>query len=91
MTVTRIAMAAGMLLLLAFVVVIILVGHSAVVDVVVAFIALAVLVGGGNAIYGRDSHYAKAHARTAPAQAAHDRAIDEARAAQADPPAPPTA
>ena len=91
MTVTRIAMAAGVLLLLAFVVVIILVGHSAVVDVVVAFIALAVLVGGGNAIYGRDSHYAKAHARTAPVQAAHDRAIDEARAAQANPPAPPPA
>jgi hypothetical protein len=88
MTVTRIAMAAGMLLLLAFVVIIALVADSAALTVVLAFVALAVLIGGGNAIYGRNSHYAKAHARTAPAQAARNRAIDEARAARADPPEP---
>ncbi len=54
---------------------------------VVAFIAIAVLVGAGNALYGRHSHGKKAVDRVRPAQEAHDRAADlaaEARRAVAE-------
>ena len=52
------------------------------------FTALAILIGGGNLLYGRNSHYAKAQARTRPAQDAQNRAIDEARRQQAQAQAP---
>ncbi len=54
---------------------------------IVAFLAIAVLVGGGNALYGRHSHGKKAVDRVRPAQEAHDRAADlaaEARRAVAE-------
>ena len=41
--------------------------------------ALVFLIGGGNLLYGRNSHGAMAQARTRPAQEAQNRAIDEAR------------
>ncbi|HVB90566.1 MAG TPA: hypothetical protein VND70_00535 [Acidimicrobiales bacterium] len=44
---------------------------------------LVLLVGGGNLLYGKNSHGAAAQARTRPAQEAQDRAIDEARRAAA--------
>ena len=53
----------------------------------VAFLAMAVLVGAGNLLYGRHSHGAAAVARIRPAQEAHDRAADvaaEARRAVAE-------
>jgi hypothetical protein len=52
--------------------------------------ALAVLIGGGNWLYGPNSHGAKAQARDRPAQEAHNRAIDEARRAAAEAADPPT-
>ena len=53
----------------------------------VAFLAIAVLVGAGNVLYGRHSHGKKAVDRVRPAQEAHDRAADvaaEARRAVAE-------
>jgi hypothetical protein len=41
--------------------------------------ALAILIGGGNLLYGKNSHGAAAQARVRPAQQAQNRAIDEAR------------
>jgi hypothetical protein len=87
MTFTRIAIAVAIALLTIFVVVVVLAGHAGAGAAVVAFIAIAALVGAGNALYGRNSHGAKALARTRPAQEAHDRAADvaaEARRAVAE-------
>jgi hypothetical protein len=50
---------------------------------------LAALIGAGNALYGRNSPYVKAQARTQPAQEAKNRAIDEARVARSNPNDPP--
>ena len=64
-----------------------LAGHAGAGAAVVAFIAIAALVGAGNLLYGRHSHGAKALARIRPAQEAHDRAADvaaEARRAVAE-------
>ena len=54
---------------------------------IVAFIAIAALVGAGNALYGRHSHGKKAVDRVRPAQEAQNRAADlaaEARRAVAE-------
>ena len=48
----------------------------------VAFIAIAALVAGGNLLYGRHSHGAAAVERDRPAQEAHDRAADAAAEAR---------
>ena len=87
MTLTRIAVAVGIALLTVFVVVVILAGHPGAGAAIVAFIAMAALVGAGNLLYGRHSHGAAAVARIRPAQEAHDRAADvaaEARRAVAE-------
>src|ERR1700722_15410870 len=87
MTFTRLAIAVATPLLTIFVVVVVLAGHAGAGAAVVAFVAIAALVGAGNALYGRNSHGAKALARTRPAQEAHDRAADvaaEARRAVAE-------
>jgi hypothetical protein len=45
----------------------------------VAVAALVLLIGGGNLLYGKDSHGAAAQARVRPHQQARNQAIDEAR------------
>ena len=79
-TSTRIAVAAGIALLAAVVVVGVFAAHVGL--VLVAFIAVAALVAGGNLLYGRHSHGAAAVARVRPAQEAHDRAADTAAEAR---------
>ncbi len=80
-------MAVGVLLVTAFAVVVIAEGHAGAGAAVVAFVAIAVLVGAGNALYGRHSHGKKAVDRIRPAQEAQNRAADlaaEARRAVAE-------
>jgi hypothetical protein len=87
MTFSRIAIAAGIALLAAFVVVVVAEGHAGAGAAVVAFVAIAALVGAGNALYGRHSHGKKAMDRVRPAQEAQNLAADraaEARRAVAD-------
>jgi NADH:ubiquinone oxidoreductase subunit 6 (subunit J) len=43
-------------------------------------VVLVVLIVAGSRLYGASSHYGRAAARNRPAQEAHNRAIDEARA-----------
>jgi hypothetical protein len=84
---SRIAIAAGIALLLLFAVVVIAEGHAGAGAAVVAFIAIAALVGAGNVLYGRHSHGKKAVDRVRPAQEAQNRAADvaaEARRAVAE-------
>jgi hypothetical protein len=76
MTATRIALTFGITLLAVFVVVIAFAMHAG--PAVVVVVALAVLVGGGNLLYGRHSHGAAAVARVRADQEAHDRAADTA-------------
>jgi hypothetical protein len=71
---TRIALVAGIAVLAVFVVIAAFAAHAGL--VVLAFAAIAGLVACGNLLYGRSSHYARAHARTRPAQQAHDGAAD---------------
>jgi hypothetical protein len=66
MTVTRIAVAAGIALLTAFVVIVILAGPPGLGAAVGAAFAIVVLVAAGNLLYGRNSHYAAAQARMRP-------------------------
>jgi hypothetical protein len=85
MTVTRVALIAGIVFLAAFAVVVAFAHHAG--PVVVVAVMVAVLVGCGNLLYGRHSHGAAAQARVRPAQEAHDRAADiaaEARRATAE-------
>ena len=87
MTWTRIAVAAGIALLTAFAAVVIAAGQAGAGAAVVAFIAIAALVGAGNALYGRHSHGKKAVDRVRPAQEVQNRAADlaaEARRAVAE-------
>jgi hypothetical protein len=84
---SRIVIAVAIALLTAFAVVVIAEGQGGAGAAMVAFIAIAVLVGAGNALYGRHSHGKKAVDRVRPAQEAHDRAADvaaEARRAVAE-------
>jgi len=74
MTLTRIAVAAGIALLTAFLIAIVIAGPVGLRTVVVVIVTLAALVGAGNLLYGRRSHYAAAQARNRPAQEAHDQA-----------------
>jgi hypothetical protein len=82
MTFSRIAVAAGIALLTAFAVVVIAEGQAGAGAAVVAFIAIAALVGAGNALYGRHSHGKKAMDRVRPAQDAQNRAADRAAEAR---------
>ncbi len=75
MSATRLALLGALTLLGAFLVLgMAFTMHAGVIAVAVAALALGVLVGGGNLLYGRRSHYAAVQARTRPAQQAHDRA-----------------
>jgi hypothetical protein len=66
MSVTRIAITAGIALLTAFVVVVILAGPPGLGAAVGAAFAIVVLIAAGNLLYGRNSHYAAAQARMRP-------------------------
>ena len=77
MTYTRLALGAGIVVVLGFIVLVIVSVHTALAPVV-AIVALFVLIGLGNLLYGRHSHGAAATARVRPAQEAQNRAIDEA-------------
>ena len=79
MTLTRFAIGVGVLLIVAFVVVMAIAVGGAFTPVV-AFAALFALVAGGNLLYGKHSHGAAAEARRRPAQEEQNRAIDEAQA-----------
>ena len=74
MRATRIALVAGIAVLAVFVVITAFAAHAGL--VLVAFAAIVGLIACGNLLYGRSSHYARAHARVRPAQEAHDRAAD---------------
>jgi hypothetical protein len=76
MTWTRIAVAAGIAFLTLFAAIVIAEGQAGAGAAVVAFIAIAALVGAGNALYGRHSHGKKAVDRVRPAQEAQNRAAD---------------
>ncbi|HXZ62487.1 MAG TPA: hypothetical protein VEG62_07070 [Acidimicrobiales bacterium] len=80
---TRTAVIVGIVLLAAFVVSgAVATMHGAVATVVIVAVALAVLIGAGNLLYGKHSHGAAAQARIRPAQEAADRAADRAAAAR---------
>jgi hypothetical protein len=95
MTMSRVALVVGALLVAGLLVVFIITNRS-VATPLLTIAALAVLIGGGNLLYGKNSHGAAAQARIRPAQEAQNRAIDEARrqaaeaAAPTAPPTPPT-
>jgi len=74
MRATRIAVVAGIAVLAVFVVITAFATHAGL--VLVALAAIAGLIACGNLLYGRRSHYARAHARVRPAQQAHDAAAD---------------
>jgi hypothetical protein len=78
MSLSRIAVAAGIALLTAFVLVVYLAGPYGLRTVIIVVVTMAALVGAGNLLYGRRSHYAAAQARNRPDQEAHDRAADVA-------------
>jgi hypothetical protein len=82
MTWSRIAVAAGIAVLTLFVVVVIAEGQAGAGPAVVAFIAIAALVGAGNALYGRHSHGKKAMDRVRAAQHAQNLAADRAAEAR---------
>ncbi len=75
---TRIAVAAGIVFLTAFVFIVLAHGPWGSVSFVIGGAAIVVLVAAGSLTYGRNSPYARAQARTRPAQEAQDRAADEA-------------
>jgi hypothetical protein len=78
MTFTRLALGAGVVVVLAFAVLMAIAVGGAFTPVV-AFAALFILIGAGNLLYGKHSHGAAAKARVRPAQEAQNRAIDEAQ------------
>lgn len=82
MTFTRIAVAAGIALLTLFVIVVYVGGPYGIRTGILVLVTMAALIGAGNLLYGRRSHYAAAQARTRPAQEAHDRAADRAAEAR---------
>jgi hypothetical protein len=84
---SRIVIALAILLIAAFAVVVIAEGQAGAGAAMVAFLAIAALVGAGNALYGRHSHGKKAMDRVRAAQEVHDAAADlaaEARRAVAE-------
>jgi len=83
MTLRRILLAAGIVVLAAFAYVVLAHGHDGS-NALVVIIAVVVLVGAGNLLYGKSSHGAAAQARVRPAQEARNRAIDDARLRQAE-------
>jgi hypothetical protein len=87
MSFTRIATAAGILVLTLFVFAIALAGPFGDGTALIVAVTIAVLIAAGSLLYGRDSHGAKAVERDRPAQDALDHAADlanEARRATAE-------
>ncbi|HVA09431.1 MAG TPA: hypothetical protein VNG12_22100 [Acidimicrobiales bacterium] len=78
MIVARVALAAGVLVV-AVLATVLAVGIHGALTPLLTIAALAVLIAGGNLLYGRNSHAAQAQARIRPAQEARNREIDEAR------------
>jgi len=78
MTFTRFALGAGVVVVVAFAVLMAIAVGGAFTPVV-AFAVLLFLIGAGNLLYGKHSHGAAAKARVRPAQEAQNRAIDEAQ------------
>jgi len=78
MTFTRIALRAGILFVVAFMLLVAVGIHGALTPVI-ALLALGGLIACGNLLYGKNSHGATAKARVRPAQEAQNRAIDEAQ------------
>jgi hypothetical protein len=66
------------------------IGHHSAITPLATVLALVILIGGGNLLYGKNSHGARAQARVRPAQEAQNRAIDEARLPATDAAAPAT-
>ena len=81
LTLTRIALALGFLVLTAFVYVVLAHGANGG-NIVGIVVAVVVLIAAGNLLYGRSSPGAKALARTRDAQEARDRAADLAAEAR---------
>jgi hypothetical protein len=87
MSLTRIAMAAGILVLTFFVSAVLLAGPFGSSTALIVGVTIAVLIAAGSLLYGRDSHGAAAVERKRPAQEASDQAADlanEARRATAE-------
>ena len=76
---TRFALGAGVVVVVAFMLLVAIGIHGALTPVI-AIVALVVLIACGNLLYGKNSHGAAAQARVRPAQEAQNRAIDEAQA-----------
>ena len=80
-TLTRVALALGFLVLTAFVYVVLAHGANGG-NIVGIVVAVVLLIAAGNLLYGRSSPGAKALARTRDAQESHDRAADLAAEAR---------
>jgi hypothetical protein len=78
MRLTRLALALGVVVLVAFMLVVAIGSHGAA-SPLIAVVALVGLIACGNLLYGKHSHGAAATARKRPAQEAQNRAIDEAQ------------
>jgi hypothetical protein len=76
MSFTRIAMAAGILVLTLFVSAVLLAGPLGSSTALIVAVTIAVLIAAGSLLYGRDSHGAAAVERDRPAQEAIDQAAD---------------
>jgi type VI protein secretion system component VasK len=75
---TRFALAVGVVVVVAFMLLVAIGIHGALTPVI-AIVALVGLIVCGNLLYGPHSHGAAATARKRPAQEAQNRAIDEAQ------------
>jgi uncharacterized membrane protein YciS (DUF1049 family) len=75
---TRLALGAGVVVVVAFMF-LVAVGIHGALSPVIAILALVGLIACGNLLYGKNSHGAIAKARVRPAQEAQNRAIDEAQ------------
>jgi uncharacterized protein (DUF58 family) len=87
MSFTRIATAAGILVLTLFVVAVVLAGPFGSTTALIVAVTIAALIAAGSLLYGRDSHGAAAVERDRPAQEAADQAAAlaiEARRATAE-------
>ena len=78
MTITRIALGIGVVVVVAFMLVVAIGIHGGLTPVI-AIVAVVGLIICGNLLYGKNSHGAAATARVRPAQEAQNRAIDEAQ------------
>jgi type VI protein secretion system component VasK len=78
MRLTRFALGAGVVVVVAFMLLVAIGMHGAFTPII-AILALGGLIACGNLLYGKHSHGAAATARMRPAQEAQNRAIDEAQ------------